>query len=119
LQTISPGWLPTEILLISALWVTTIIGMSQWCPTAVLPWSDECEWQLSANVAVWLPSKVNWKWLGIICSLRSYILFYSCHWYILKKMLTIFSSMFYLVFFPWVRWELFLPTLPFSCWEFP
>jgi hypothetical protein len=30
--TICPDWLQTSILLISASWVTRIIGVSHWCP---------------------------------------------------------------------------------------
>jgi hypothetical protein len=36
-QTICPGWLPTEILLISASWVAKIIGVSQRHPSETLP----------------------------------------------------------------------------------
>lgn len=64
-----------------------------------------------------LPSKVKHKWLGIICCFVLYLLLLLPRYK--NEELTIFSCLLF-VLFPWVRWELFLPTLfLFPCWEFP
>jgi hypothetical protein len=34
--TIYPGWLQTDILLISASWVARILSISHWCPASLL-----------------------------------------------------------------------------------